>query len=42
LLPRFGVFLMVTAKGSVIYCNEDGDLFHDDDDDDLSSVLTSA
>lgn len=28
--------------GSVICCNGDGNLFHDDDDDDLSSVLTSV
>ena len=40
------MFLVVTAKGSVIYCDGDGNLFHDDDDDDddddLSSVRTSA
>ena len=40
------MFLVGTAKGSVIYCNGDRNLFHNDDDDDdddtLSSVLDSA
>jgi hypothetical protein len=47
MLPPFGAFLVMAVKGPVIYCDEDRNLFHDDDDDDdddgddnLSSVLT--
>ena len=32
------MFLVATTKGSVVYCNGDGNLFHDDDDDDDDAV----